>query len=122
MVVALMIIGSTLLLASLWARGRNNSLIATDMPHLWQTLWRFRWAFGLFLSIASYFMRYPLQGSDGVYTVYGVPYMTYAFDEKGHDYVGTLTMPFMILNFVFWLFLPHLLFWLSARFSSKQER
>ena len=120
MVIALMVIGLVALVASVWAWRRNLRWPVLEMPTLWQKFWRIRWIFGVGLGIASYFMRYPLQGGDDTYTVYGIPFMSYAFDQHGSDYVGVLTIPALGANFVVWLLLPQLCFWLTARFSVRK--
>jgi hypothetical protein len=115
MILALMIVGVALLGLSAWAWRRNRLLIVAGMPPFWRTFWRLRWIVGLALGCGSYFIRYPLEGEDGIYTVYGVPFMSYAFDQRGLDYVGPLTMPAIVLNFIIWACLPQLLLWLLAR-------
>jgi hypothetical protein len=111
MVLALMLIGVAVLAASIWAWRKNMKVVVAEMPPLWRGLWRWRWVIGIALGIAGCFLRYPLDGDTDRYTVYGVPFMSYAFDQRGHDYVGPLTMPALLLNFVTWAMLPQLAFW-----------
>jgi hypothetical protein len=119
MVNSLMVVGIVVLIASVWAWRRNQRWTVSEMPSLWKKLWHLRWLVGVALGIASYFMRYSMQGDDGIYTIYGIPFMAYAFDQDGRDYVGALTMPFLAANFVLWLLLPQLVFWLTARFRNN---
>ena len=69
---------------------------------------------GILLGIGSYFLWYPLEGGEDQYRVFGIPFMAYAFDQNGRDYVGALTMPAILLNFLVWSFLPQVFFWLAS--------
>ena len=115
---AFMIVGVIVLAASLCAWHRNKRTTVSEMPPLWRGLWRWRWVIGLALGIASYFIHYPAEGTTDRYMVYGVPFMSFAFDQKGHDYVGPLTVPALILNFGTWALLPQLFFWVFSGFWS----
>jgi len=92
------------------------------MPRSWRVLWRLRWVIGIALGFGSYFLRYPLEGGKDLYTVYGIPFVSYAFDSKGHDYVGPLTIPAVALNFVTWALLPQLFLWAFSRNAPKQPQ
>ena len=111
MVLALALIGVALLGASVWAWHKNRRLTISTMPALWRAAWCWRWLIGLVLGVGSFFLRYPLEGGGNNYIVYGVPFMAYAFDQHGHDYVGPLTMPALIFNCVTWAMLPQLFLW-----------
>jgi hypothetical protein len=111
MVLALMLIGVVVLAASIWAWRRNRKLVILEMPPLLRVFWRWRWVIGIALGISSYFLRYSLDGTTDRYMVHGVPFMSYAFDQRGHDYIGPLTMPALVLNFVTWAMLPQLILW-----------
>lgn len=111
MVLALMLTGVVVLAASIWAWRKNRKVVVNEMPSLWRAFWRLRWVIGVALGIGSYFLRYPLDGTTDRYMVYGVPFMSYAFDQRGHDYVGPSTMPALALNFVTWAMLPQLVLW-----------
>lgn len=115
MVLALAIVGLLLLGFSARAWRRNRLSLTSEMPPLWRRLWRWRWAIGGTLGVASYFLRYPVEGGTDHYMVYGIPFMSYAFDQNGRDYVGPLTMPALVLNFVTWALLPQVMFWLWGR-------
>jgi hypothetical protein len=86
MVLTFMLIGIAVLAASIWARRKNKKVIVSDI--------------GIALGIGRYFLRYPLDGTADRYTIHGVPFMSYAFDQRGHDYVGPLMLPALVLNFV----------------------
>jgi len=122
MVAVLTLIGIGVLGASIWAWRRNRQLTVSAMPALWRSVWRWRWLIGLALGVGSYFLRYPLEGGGDRYTVYGVPFMSYAFDQRGHDYVGPLTVPALILNFVTWAVLPQLLLWVFGGRQAKRTQ
>jgi hypothetical protein len=110
-----MIVGAIVLAASIWAWRRNQRVVASEMPALWQALWRWRWLISLVLGVGSYFLGYPLDGGDNRYMVHGIPFMSYAFDQRGHGYVSPLTMPALALNFATWALLPQLIFWAFSR-------
>jgi hypothetical protein len=114
-VVVLTIAGVIILLSSVCAWYRNTRLEAQSLPARWVRLWRWRWAIGAALGVSSVFMRYPLQGNDGQYLIHGIPFFAYAFDQDGLDYLSPFTMPFMLLNFVTWLYLPQLMLSLVTR-------
>lgn len=115
MILAIMLAGLATLGLSVWSWRRNRRLAIADMPPLWRNLWRLRWVIGVVLGCGSYFLHYPWEGGDGTYTVYGVPFMSFAFDQEGRDYVGPLTIPALIMNFIVWVWLPQPLFWFFAR-------
>ena len=61
-------------------------------------------------------MFYTVYGDDGQrYRIFGIPFPAFAFDERGHDYVGCISIPFMALNVMFWLFFPHFPLWMYIR-------
>jgi len=121
MVIALMLLGVVLLIASIWAWRKNRPVVVSEMPSLWQVIWRWRWVIGVALGVGSYFLRYPLESSGARYMVYGVPFMSYAFDSKGHDYVGPLTTFAIALNFATWALLPQLFLWLFSLRVPRQR-
>ena len=113
-------LGTVVLALSWWAMRRNRLWRLDEMPLRWQQWWRFRRLFSYGLAVMSVFLQYPLAGKNGeYYTVHGVPYLVAAFDAQGRDYVGALSLPFMLLNAVFWFLLPHALFWMAGRLSLK---
>jgi len=121
MVLALALLGVVLLGTSIWAYRMNKRLAISTMPALWRTAWRWRWLIGLILGVGSIYLRYPLQGGSDHYIVYGVPFMSYAFDQHGHDYVGPLTLPALILNFTTWAMLPQLILWVFRGRDARQS-
>jgi len=114
-VLVLMIAGLIVLVTSVYAWHRNTRIDMRSLPVRWLRLWRWRWAIGVALGVSSVFMRYPVQGDEDQYLIYGIPFFAYAFDQHGRDYFGPFTMPFMLLNFVTWLCLPQLVLWLATR-------
>lgn len=116
MTLALLLIGVGSLIALPWVWKSNWDYAAADPPARWRAAWRLRWPIGLVLGAASLFMFYPVYGTEDQmwYRVFGVPFPAFAFDERGHDYVGGLSLPMMALNCVVWLFFPHFVF-LGAR-------
>jgi hypothetical protein len=118
MVLALTIIGLALLSLSVYAWIQNNRLPFAELPSGWKRFWRLRWVLalvvGLALGIASLFTRYEVDAGNDHYLVYGIPFMSYAFDQRGFDYVGPLTAPALLLNFITWALLPQSVFWIVS--------
>jgi len=110
---AFIILGGVLLLLSLVTLFRNLGVDITGMSRLSRYLWHFRWILGAALGVASFFFSYRMESptTDDVYQVHGWPFFAYAFDQRGWDYVGPLTLPFIFLNLVVWALLPQLLVW-----------
>jgi hypothetical protein len=120
--IVVMIGGLVVLAASVWAWRSNRHIEESQVPSRLRPIWRWRWAIGVALGAASLFMRYPLDGERGDrYTVHGVPFVAYAFDARGRDYVGPLTMPAMAFNFATWGLLPQLALWLIVRRRRRSE-
>ena len=122
MVLALALIGVAMLSASIWAWRKNKKVVVADMPPLWRAFWRWRWVVGIALGVSSYFLRYPLEGTTDRYIVHGVPFMSYAFDQRGLDYVGPLTMLALVLNFITWVMLPQFVLWVPTIWRPKEEQ
>ena len=115
MLVAFMLLGVVSLVASVaaWRANRAFALTGAAGPR-WRNLYRFWWAPGMLLGAASYFIAFPYTTSER-YMVHGFPFPAYAFDASGHDYVGFITLPFMLINFACWFFVVHVAFWLARR-------
>src|SRR5262249_55979333 len=96
----------------IWAWWSNCRFAALDPPADWRLAWRWSFVAGIAFAIAATFVWYPVQGGSNRYRVYGVPFMAYAFDQNGWDYVSCLTGPALGLNFAFWSFIPQLYLWL----------
>jgi len=93
----------------------NWTVVSADPPAQWRYAWRLRWPIGIAFGIGSVFMFYPVHGTDDMwYRIYGVPFPAHVVDEHGLDYVGCPTPLSMIMNFVTWLFFPHLPLWISS--------
>jgi len=115
MLIAFMIFGAVWFALSVRA-WRLNKTLAASLPTAspWRKAYRFWWLLGLLLGVASYFIAFPVTTSER-YVVHGFPFPAYAFDAAGHDYVGLLTLPFMLANFVCWFLAAHFCFWLASR-------
>ena len=82
---------------------------ASVLPARWRHFRIAAIALGLLLASGSYFAGYyPYSTSQGVGRVVGVPFMVAFFDGAGRDYVGPLTLPAAIGNFVVWFLLPQI--------------
>jgi hypothetical protein len=118
--IAFAIVGVVLLGLSIWAWRQNRAKVP-DLPSPWMRLWTWRWVIGCAIGVAGFFIRYSADGGGDHYTVYGLPFFSYAFDQRGDDYVGVLTIPAVILNFVTGALLPQLLFWLYTKRRSRRN-
>ena len=119
MFIAFIILGAVWFVFALRA-WRANKLLAASFPvsSLWRKAYRFWWLGGVLLGVASYFVAFPVTTSER-YIVHGFPFPAYAFDAAGHDYVGFLTLPFMLVNFACWFLAAHFGFWLAARWAQS---
>ena len=68
----------------------------------------------MILGCAGFFIAIPYTTSER-YVVYGFPFMAFALDARGHDYIGLLTLPAIAGNFLSALFSVHLGYWLAGR-------
>jgi len=109
-VTAFSIAGLVLFGLSLWA-WRQNRRVMPQLPPKLIFLWKWRWALGLALAVGDYFIQYHADGGGDHYTVHGFPIMAYAFDQRGFDYVGAITLPAILLNAAIFLLMPHLFIW-----------
>jgi hypothetical protein len=66
-------------------------------------------------SIASAFVSYPLSSGEDSYQITGFPFLVMAIDERGWDYAGFLSLPFLVINALIWLLLPSLALWGASR-------
>jgi hypothetical protein len=120
MYVAIFIFGVVLIALEVFA-SRSNRRVAAALPPAvssWRSIYRWRFLLGAPLAVASAFISYPLSGGEDQYQVHGFPFMVMAIDQRGWDYVGFLSIPFLVLNGLIWLFLPSLALWCWARISS----
>ena len=115
MFIVFMLFGVVLLVFSVLA-WRVNRVLAASLPSSsrWCVAYRLWWLPGLLLGATSYFVAFPYTTSER-YIVHGFPFPAYAFDASGHDYVGFITLPFMLINFACWFLVVHLGLWLAAR-------
>jgi len=79
---------------------------------LWDRLYRWRWAAGAGFAALSLVMGYSVAGGSGTYEVVGFPLVVAMVDEAGRNYVGRLSMPFLVANAAIWFFFPHILLYL----------
>ena len=121
MFVAFMLFGVASFALSLGA-WRANKVFAASLPSssLWRASFRFWWLPGLLLGVASFFIAFPVTTSER-YVVHGFPFPAYAFDASGHDYIGALTAPFVLINFACWCLLVHLGWWLAGRWLLRHR-
>jgi len=120
MSIAIAIIGLILLGLSAWAWRQNRARVPA-LPVFWMRVWTWRWVIGCAIGVAGFFLHYSADGDGDHYTVYGVPFFSYAFDQRGWDYVGVLTVPAIIFNFITSALLPELFFWLYAKQLARRN-
>ena len=117
MYVAIFIFGVLLIVLEALASRANRRLAANLAESKCKWLWVYRWRFALGapLAVASAFVSYPLSGGTDQYQVTGFPFMVMAIDQRGWDYVGFMSIPSLIINGLIWLCLPSLGLWSWAR-------
>jgi len=117
MYVALVCLGLVLIALEIVA-ARKNRRFASGQPRnsRWVVAYRWQLVLGVPLAILSAFAGYPMSGGGEQYHVAGVPFMVAAFDSAGRDYVGPLSLPFLIVNGLLWLCLPTLFLWIWSLF------
>jgi hypothetical protein len=121
MYVLIFILGVILIALEVLA-SQSNRHVAAALPSShsrWRFAYRWRFLVGVPLAVASAFISYPLSGGEDQYQVHGFPFMVMAIDQRGWDYVGILSVPFLVLNGLIWLFLPSLVLWCLARGSTR---
>jgi len=105
----------------LWAWWRNRvSLPKLLDPWLW--FWQMRWVVGVLLAVADTLVRYHVDAGGDHYTIYGFPVMSFAFDQRGWDYVGVLMIPAMVFNALTFLVLPQLIVWVYGVWQRRITR
>jgi len=78
-------------------------------PEQWLRLYRWRWFALVTLGAAAYYMTWHITGVDCErLRIAGFPFPAAAFDSRGADYVGPLTLPFMLLDILTWALIPDL--------------
>jgi hypothetical protein len=121
MYVAIFVLGVVLIVLEVLASRSNRrfSEALTSPQSRWHSAYRWRFLVGAPLAVASALVSYPLSGGEDQYQVHGFPFMVMAIDQRGWDYVGFLSMPFLVINGLIWLFLPSLVLWAWARSSKR---
>lgn len=82
----------------------------------WDRFYRWRWLAGVPFAALSPLLSYTLGGGEsGTYEIVGFPLAVAAIDEAGLNYVGRLSVPFLVANAAIWFFFPHVLLYLWSR-------
>ena len=123
MIVTFLVLGVLLLVAEVVAaRGNRRALGTGKFTARWRWLYKWQLAFGLLLAIGAACISYTTSGGDDQYKVWGIPFIAFAIDQRGWDYVGPLSALAFILNGIVWLLFPAFVLWLwRLRYSSSQE-
>jgi hypothetical protein len=112
-IVGLLILGVLLLGAEVIAvRVNRRTLSSGSFTSRWRWLYKWQLAVGLALAIGAAFISYPASGGSDQYKVWGVPFIAFAIDQRGWDYVGPLSALAFILNGVAWILFPAFVLWL----------
>ena len=86
---------------------RRANRISSAPTATWLRWYRFHWVLAASLGIAALLFHYSTFGHDGQpWRVYGFPFPAAAFDSRGADYAGLVTLPFTLFNLVIWTSLP----------------
>lgn len=76
---------------------------------VWDGIYRWRWLVGVPFAALSTVLGYTVGGESGTYEIVGFPLAVAAIDEQGLNYVGRLSIPFLVVNAAIWFFVPHIL-------------
>src|SRR5687768_11812893 len=107
MYVVIFCFGLGLVALEILASKRNSRTAAASPPvSRWLRIYRWRYLMGVPFSIASGFVSYPLSSGEDQYQITGFPFLVMAIDQRGWDYVGFLSLPFLVINALVGLFLP----------------
>lgn len=105
------IIGMLLIALEVLASRRNRRFVASLYDKKWLWVYRWRFVLGVPLAITSVFVSYPLSVGEDQYQVSGFPFMVMVIDQNGWDYVGFMSIPFLIINGFIWFCIPSLVLW-----------
>jgi len=99
---------------------RSTLAITTSLPasSRWRAGRNYLWLPGLSLGIASLFIgiRYAARVP---YIAYGLPFQVFAIDVTGRDYVGIISLPYLLMDLFCWVGLAHAAYWLAFRLKFK---
>jgi hypothetical protein len=116
MYVVIFCFGVALIVLEVLASKNNKRIAATSLPESrWLLMYRWRYIVGAPLAVASAFVSYPLSSGEDRYQITGFPFLVMAIDQRGWDYAGFLSLPFLVLNGLVWLLLPSLALWGASR-------
>lgn len=111
--------GIVLVALEILASKKNRSTAASSPPDsTWLQCYRWRYLIGVPLAIASAFVSYPLSSGEDNYQITGFPFLVMAVDQRGWDYAGLLSFPFLVINALIWLLLPSLVLWTASRWRT----
>jgi hypothetical protein len=120
--VTFLILGVLLLVAEVAAvRSNRRTSSSGGFSVRWRLLCKWQLAVGLPLAVGAAFISYPASGGGDHYTVWGIPFMTVAIDQRGWDYVGPLSALSLILNGIVWILFPAFVLWLWAVLRKNQQ-
>ena len=91
------------------ARSNRRTHVESAIKGAWSVVYRWRWVMGIPFALASFLVSYPYPGNTETYRVLGFPLPAAAFNEAGHDYVSSLTIPIFIADALIWYFVPQIL-------------
>jgi hypothetical protein len=116
MYVVIFCLGIGLVALEIVASKKNKyTAVASPPESRWLRAYRWRYLIGAPLAIASAFVSYPLSSGEDDYRITGFPFLVMAIDQRGWDYVGLLSLPFLVINALVWLYLPSIALWSASR-------
>lgn len=123
MYVVIFCLSVALIVLEVLASKNNKRIAATSLPgSRWLLIYRWRYLVGTPLAVASTFISYPLSTGKDQYQISGFPFLVMAVDQRGYDYVGYLSLPFLVLNGIMWLLLPSLVLWGMSRIHRSDDK
>lgn len=111
MYTTIIIIGLFLIALEVLASRNNRRFAASLYDKKWLWVYRWRFVLGVPLVITSVFVSYSFSVGDDQYQVSGFPFMVMVIDQNGWDYVGFMSIPFLIVNGLIWFCIPSLVLW-----------
>ena len=91
----------------------QNTFYKNSAGEIWNRVYRWRWLVGVPFGIVPAFLSYSVGSPEsGIYEIIGFPLAIAAVDEAGLNYVGRMSIPFLVANAAIWFFVPHLLLYI----------
>lgn len=111
---ALLLIAALMIGVELFTSLRNQSTFYSGSAGvIWNGVYRWRWLVGVPFAFVPTMLSYNVGSAEsGVYEIIGFPLAIAAVDETGLNYVGRMSIPFLVANAAIWFFVPHILLYI----------